>query len=174
MSYNITKLEPGNKILLFKIEQQEKAYKDQYNVFHPAWVVLEEVWVTITETKEVSGDYKTKNKYTGFKAVSEIGEEFFQNWEYFPMTSYAPYHCWYKKNNDGNYEEYINSVSEVGKFFFEHKTSLNKENTSLEPGECRMPLIRKNGEFIPSEYEYCTEHYSAFRKEDKCFYCSSE
>jgi hypothetical protein len=170
MSYNITRLEPGNKILLFKIEQQRKAYKDQYNVFQTAWVVLEEVEVTLTETKEVSGDYEPKNKYTGFKAVSETGEEFFQNWDYFPMDSPAPYKCWYKKS-DHSCEEYVNSILEVGKFFFEHTSSLQKENATLEPGECKMPLIRKNGEFVPAEYEYCRDHYAAFHKGEECSWC---
>jgi hypothetical protein len=164
-------LEAGNKISLFKIEYQERAYKDQYNVFHPAWVVLEEVEVTIVDTKEVLGDYDSKCKETGFKAVSEAGEEFFQNWESFSMTSPSPYHHWYKTNGD-DYEEYVNSLLEVKKFFFEHTTSLNKKNASLEPGECRMPVIRKNGEFVPSEYEYCRQHRYSFHKNEKCPHCA--
>ena len=174
MNYDATKLEEKDRILLFKIDKKERAYKDQYNVFHTAWVVLEEVWVSIIERRIVDGDYNHDLKAIGYKAVSGVGEEFFQNWEYFPMTSHSPYHYWYKECGNDDYEEYVNSDMEVGKFFFEHTALLNRKNSSLEPGECRMPLIRENGEFIPSEYEYCKKHYNAYHKGEECLKCSSK
>lgn len=89
------------------------------------------------------------------------------------MNSPSPYHSWYKKNDHSD-ERYVNSLCEVEKFFFEHTSLLNKENVNLEPEECRMPLIRKDGKFIPSEYEYCKKHYRAFSKGEKCLRCTTK
>lgn len=78
MINNITKLELGDKLMLFKIDRQEKAYKDQYNVFHAAWVVLEEVEITVSEIKEVDGDYRSKDKYLGLRLFPKLEKNFFK------------------------------------------------------------------------------------------------
>jgi hypothetical protein len=170
-NHNISNLKPGDEILLFKKERQEKAYQDQYHVYHPAHVVLEEVLVTVTETKEVGGDYNPSEKHTGFKAVSEDGREFYQNWESFPMTSHNPYAGWYSKEGE-NYHEYVNSREEVSKFFLEHHSKLFSKNKETIPDEVHMPLITKDGEFVPARFEYCTEHLKPFPKGEDCYRCN--
>lgn len=171
MSYILNETKPGDKVLLYKIKDLERAYKDQYNVYHAARVVLEEFEVTIIETKKVSGDYAPDKKFTGLKAVSESGDEFLQNWDYFPMNSPNPYLCWDKSNSE-SWEDYRTAYLHVVDFFLDQRDLFARNKA--DSAECNRPLIRKNGEFIPAEYKFCAKHCFAFHTGDKCYWCGKE
>ncbi len=90
----------GRKIVLWKLDHRIDAYTDQMGISHPGAVVLEEIPVTIIQTKNVPGNYSKKDHtMAGWKAVSERGEEFVCNWDHYPEDSYNPTYSWTGRGN---------------------------------------------------------------------------
>jgi hypothetical protein len=83
----------GKKFVLWRTEFRGNGYKDQLGISHKAYVVLEQIPVTITEVKKVPDMWSDK-QYEGWKAVSETGEEFTCNWNSFPSDSMTPTYFW--------------------------------------------------------------------------------
>jgi len=92
MSDAATKSEPRNQIgdryVLFLVHWSRTATRDGAGRPHDGWVVSEEIPVTVTEQRQVSGMFGN-GEYTGIKATSEDGREFTRFWNSYPDDAYV-------------------------------------------------------------------------------------
>lgn len=90
----------GRKVILWNLQHRTDAYTDQLGVQHSADVVLEEIEVTIAETKRVPNAWG-RGHGEGWKGLDDTGREFFCNWESFPDDSMAPSFSWSSPSTSG-------------------------------------------------------------------------
>ena len=70
----------GKRLRIWKTDLNFKAYKDQFGIEHEAYLIIDEVDITIVATRDVKGNYGGSYPKRGYKAISTDGRIFFQNW----------------------------------------------------------------------------------------------
>ena len=139
----------GKKYILWRVEYRLDAYRDHLERAHEGFVVLEEIPVTVIELKEVRGMW-SNDTYTGYKAVSEDGEEFTCNWGSFPDDSMTPTFYW-----DGRKDYRGTWVPE---------DAFQRVNMKI------FPCVTETGErAIPTGALYCEKHDHYYLEE--CIGC---
>ena len=83
----------GDKFILWREKYSLNAYRDQFDKSHKGYIVLEEFIVTVIETKNVKGMWRS-DTYQGLKATTEDGKPFTCNWNSFPDDSMTPTYYW--------------------------------------------------------------------------------
>lgn len=95
MSNDTPSIAVGNKFQLWIPEYSSHAYIDQMGRPQKGYVVTEKINVTVTEIRnDVECMWTGKKQYTGWKAESESGELFTNNWNVFPSDSMSPTYYW--------------------------------------------------------------------------------
>jgi hypothetical protein len=95
------KMNIGDKVILWKEEFSQRAYKDQFNKYHEGYIILDEFIAIISEIKKVKGMFGN-GEHEGWKAITNNGEEFTCNWNIFPDDSMTPTYYWdIVKDNTG-------------------------------------------------------------------------
>lgn len=88
-------VEVGNKFTLWIERYDLEAYTDQMGLKHPGYTIDEIVVVEVCEIrKDVPCMWTDKKDYTGWRAISQSGELFQNNWNVFPSDSFSPTYYW--------------------------------------------------------------------------------
>lgn len=137
----------GDKLPIWKLQYNHSAYTDQFEKVHGAYVLEEEIVVTVVECRDVKGSY-TDDVFKGFRATNEKGEEFFNCWDSFPEESMNPYSQW-SSLRTGDYE-----------FFYDARSFLS------------LVVTKKGERAIPADSKMCEKHKHFFSINDGCLICN--
>ena len=154
----------GRKLVLWREEYRSNAYTDQAGVSQGGYVVLEQIPVTITETRKVPGMWGgPEKKYEGWKAIADhTGEEFTCNWFSFPDDSMTPAYYWDARTDSRGTWQPVDACQA-----FNHGYAhVNEDGTRCNPIGATICSKHINGKSIRQRpYAYMDDG------EDFCFPC---
>jgi len=99
----------GKKYILWREEYSLGAYKDQFDIAHHGYVVLDEFFVEVIETKDVKGMWGS-DVYQGLKTITENGKIFTLNWNSFPDDSMTPTYYWDTIEDENGIWQPVNAI----------------------------------------------------------------
>ncbi len=138
----------GDKYILWITKRQLDAYKDQFDIPHSAYVVLEEFHVSVIEEKQVPGMFGN-GTFTGIKAKAKDSEHIFtRHWNSFPDDSSSPNYYW---------------------DVMEHKGELIQPVDAMLATELFLHVNERGERKIPTGVSFCDEHKVYFQQ--SCWRC---
>jgi hypothetical protein len=149
MSYNII----GRKFVLWRTKYSNEAYTDQAGLKHNGYIVYEQIPVTVIETRKVQGMFGT-GIHDGWKAVSDTGEEFTNNWHSYPDDSMTPTYYWDAREDKRGTWQPVDACQAFN-FGFAH---VHEDGTRCYPIGATV----------------CLKHKRAHLDEKNCFECEYE
>lgn len=93
----------GKTFRLWHTTFELDGYKDQFGIIHNAYLIWEEVDVTVVQEKQVPVVWG-RGTGTGRKAVDEEGREYYNNWHSFDDSSMSPSSYWVRGTDKKSFE----------------------------------------------------------------------
>lgn len=145
----------GSQVVLWKFKYSSEAYTDQFGRRHHGCVVYEEIVTTIVEQRTVPGERGISEFTQGFRALTQDGREFRQDWERGGDGDY-----WYPTTDLDGYK-----YSDVCRVMAPHRIFATPEGQPARPVSAEVCDIHGSA-FMPGE-QYtangCHECYMNFK-----------
>lgn len=132
------------EVVLWQLDRNHQAYKDQFGIAHPAMVVTAEAIAKIIEVKLVPLVYGP-GAGIGLMAQDQEGRCYTCNWEHCDDSGMSPYNLWGQSDRDGTFQQHLKDP-----FWW------NAENYGF--------AIRDGQRAVPKGWQYCQEHDKIYGK----------